>query len=178
MVFIEWNFDFSLSRSLTSNLLSMENFFAGRERFFSFIVFVAVLIFGFEQIIFSFTVPCTDIYWYILIKVNRVQTSLQNISQGLYWGFSPSNVDTYFHPHTGENPNYLTLASGMHILIIISLKLTVVEQYVLRRLDFINVSRTININGKRNVSLRYLYRKLVLSKNTSARRRFRHIRFR
>ena len=49
--------DFSL---LIANfeLLSMEIFFASRERFFSFIVFVAVLIFGFEQIIFSFTVLC------------------------------------------------------------------------------------------------------------------------
>ena len=114
--------------SLTSNYWSMEIFFASRERFFSFIVFVAVLIFGFEQIIFSFTVSCTDIsrlvrlidisscinlpsvlswidipsaYVYrirmCLIKVNQVETSLENISQGLYWAFSPSNVDTYFH---------------------------------------------------------------------------------
>jgi len=59
-VFRERNFDFSL---LIANfkLLSMEIFFASTDRFFSFFVFVAVLIFGFEQIIFSFTVSCTDI---------------------------------------------------------------------------------------------------------------------
>lgn len=61
--------DFSL---LIANfeLLSMEIFCASRERFFSFVVFVAVLIFGFEQIIFSFTVSCTDILRLIDISRN------------------------------------------------------------------------------------------------------------
>ena len=103
----------------------MEIFFASRERLFSFIVFVVVLIINFrfraDSFLFYRFVYCyITTYRYFklhqavcphwidtpsvhvyrirtcLIKVNQVET-LQIVSLELYWAFSPSNVDAYFH---------------------------------------------------------------------------------
>lgn len=113
--------DFSL---LIANfeLLSMEIFFACRERFFSFIVCINFRFRANNLLFYRFVYWYITTYWYFeqyqfavcplwidipsahvyrirmcLIKVNQVETSLENISQRFYWAFSPSNVDTYFH---------------------------------------------------------------------------------